>query len=121
MEPESDEADDVNHGSVPLREGSLKEECAVSGVGDEAVYSGIGREVVRQEFLKLHLCPELNHVHYKECKDDNAEHEHVFRRPFNTGIVGVDGITVDTAGAAVLHRKPEGVNDMDDEQESEPH
>ena len=74
VEPEGDEADDVDNRGVDLRECLLEEECARCG----------GEHVVNAtDLLELHLSPELDEMHHEEGEDDDAEHEHVLTRPFH--------------------------------------
>lgn len=72
------------------------------------------------EFLPLHFVPELDEVHNKERKNNDAEHEHVFRRPFNLRRTSVDHVTVVTTRAAVLDGEPACIDDVDDHERGQP-
>ena len=117
MEPKGHETDDVDNGGPPVFKSSLEEECAKLGSSGCTVYLGKNRQFVRHKLLELHLCPELDKVHNQEGKHYDTEYEHVLRRPFNAGIVSVDSIAVVATGLTVLHGKPQGVDDVDDEQQ----
>ena len=119
VEPEGYEADDVYNGSPDFLEGHLQEEGAHSGGAGDAVKLGQHGEVVVQHFLELHLGPELDKVYGEESEDHDAEDEHVFRGPFHLGLACGDLVAVVAACGAVLDREPQGVDDVDDEQQCE--
>ena len=54
-------------------------------------------------------------MEHQEGNDNEAEDEHVLRRPLNLGGTRGHGVTLVAAGTAVLHGEPEGVEDVDDE------
>ena len=121
VEPEGYEADDVDDGSPDFLERELNEERALCGTYGNAFKLGKDAELCVAEFLKLHLCPELDEMHYEESHNHDAENEHVLRCPFNLGLAGGDGIAVIAAGGAVLDGEPHCVDDVDDEEGGETH
>ena len=109
VEPESDEADDVDDGCPHELEGLIDEVDTVLGIG----------EMVAHYFSQLHLGPELNHVDHEEGEDYDTEHEHVLRCPFNLSGFGNHSVAVVAAGLAVLDRQPHCIEDVDDEEHSQ--
>ena len=60
-------------------------------------------------------------MHHEECKDYDAENEHILGCPLNAGSGAGNGVAVVTAGLAVLDCKPECVDNVDDEQKGKAH
>ena len=68
-----------------------------------------------KHFGELHLGPELNQVNDHEAYNDDTENEHVLRSPFYRFWTSADSVGIVTAGLLVLIRKPESVDDVNDE------
>ena len=107
MEPDGDEADDVDDGSPDEAEGFLKEERA-SSRRNHPFSAG--------DFGELHLGPELDEMDYEESQDDDAENEHVLRRPLDSLRLAHHGITVGTACTTVLHGEHDRIEDVDEDE-----
>ena len=111
MEPQGDETDEVDREGPPLTEGDFEEPGSGSS-GNAFTRNGVNH-VELADFGKLHLSPELDEVNHHERYDNDAENEHVFRRPFNLLGARGHGIALNTAGFAVLKREPGGENDVE--------
>jgi len=88
----------------------------MAGSGGSAVELGQHAQLCVAKLNELHLGPELDEVHHQEGEYDDAQHEHVFRCPLHLLGTAGDGVAVTAAGGAVLHREPECVDDVDDEE-----
>ena len=70
---------------------------------------------------KHHVVPEVEQVQQQTEDNDQAEHEHVLACPLHLlGAVG-DSITVVATCTPVLHRKDEGIDEVDGDKGCESH
>lgn len=74
--------------------------------------------VIAEEFRKLHFRPEVEEVNREQTEDDNAEREHILRRPRRGFRLGRDAITHRIRAAIpVLELDAQRNEDVDDKTE----
>ena len=117
VEPQGDEADQIHDEGNGLTEGNRQEPC--SGGGGYALTGGTVNHVVVADFSQLHLAPELDKVNYQKGKHHDAEHIHVFRRPFHLLRARLNGVALVAAGTAVLDGEPRCIHDVKHEAQGE--
>ena len=77
--------------------------------------------MLTDDLCELHLSPEIEEVQEDPEDDDDTESHHILRRPLDTLRLVDDIIAVVTASLAVLKRQDEGIDDVDDEEDCQPH
>jgi hypothetical protein len=77
--------------------------------------------MLTDDLCELHLSPEVEEVQEDPEDDDDTESHHVLRRPLDPLRLVDDIIAVVTASLAILKRQDEGIDDVDDEEDCQPH
>ena len=111
VEPKCHKSDDVNWQCPHLAESVLDVVHTVGCQKDCAAVTTACTQLMAYLY-KLHLCPELSEVHNHEGYDYDTEHEHVLRRPLYACWLCCYRVAVVAARLAVLHRKPECINNV---------
>ena len=65
-----------------------------------------------RKFSEHHVVPEVVEVQHNSQDDDNTQDKHVLRCPLHLLVPAGNGVTLVSAGPAVLCREDEGIHDV---------